>query len=268
MQSLQGDLGRERFGLTGFPAVMARATLACALAERGEFHEGDRPGQDGVRIAEALESPVQPDHRLLEPRVTPTAVKGSSATPSTPRTRARLWLREWNLRSCPSSVTGSWGHAYAFRGEIAEGISLLQEALTARVLGLGTTTRSSSSISARRTCSPTGSMTRSHRRASVERSPVSAVSAAIEAWALHLLGRGRRAPRSARGSSAEGRYREALALAAELGMRPLVAHCHLGLAKLYRRTGKPRKPRSTSPPRRRCIARWTCGSGWSRRRWR
>jgi hypothetical protein len=30
----------------------------------------------------------------------------------------------------------------------------------------------------------------------------------------------------------------ALALAGELGMRPLVAHCHLGLGKLYRRTGK------------------------------
>ena len=32
-------------------------------------------------------------------------------------------------------------------------------------------------------------------------------------------------------------YREALALATELGMRPLVAHCHLGLGKLYRQTG-------------------------------
>jgi hypothetical protein len=29
-----------------------------------------------------------------------------------------------------------------------------------------------------------------------------------------------------------------MALASELGMRPLVAHCHLGLGKLYRRTGK------------------------------
>ena len=27
-------------------------------------------------------------------------------------------------------------------------------------------------------------------------------------------------------------------MATELGMRPLVAHCHLGLGKLYRRTGK------------------------------
>ncbi len=37
---------------------------------------------------------------------------------------------------------------------------------------------------------------------------------------------------------AELRYREALALANELGMRPLVAHCHLGLGKLYRRAGE------------------------------
>ena len=36
---------------------------------------------------------------------------------------------------------------------------------------------------------------------------------------------------------AGGYYREAVALADTLGMRPLVAHCHLGLGKLYRRTG-------------------------------
>ncbi len=29
----------------------------------------------------------------------------------------------------------------------------------------------------------------------------------------------------------------AIAVAVELGMRPLEAHCHLGLGKLYRRTG-------------------------------
>src|SRR5262245_50738396 len=37
---------------------------------------------------------------------------------------------------------------------------------------------------------------------------------------------------------AQSLYREALDLADELGMRPLVAHCDLGLGKLYRRTGK------------------------------
>ena len=38
--------------------------------------------------------------------------------------------------------------------------------------------------------------------------------------------------------SAQAHYGQALARADELGMRPLVAHCHLGLGKLYCRTGK------------------------------
>jgi tetratricopeptide (TPR) repeat protein len=33
-------------------------------------------------------------------------------------------------------------------------------------------------------------------------------------------------------------YRDAVALAEELGMGPLVAHCYVGLGKLYARTGK------------------------------
>jgi hypothetical protein len=38
-----------------------------------------------------------------------------------------------------------------------------------------------------------------------------------------------------------------MALASELGMRPLVAHCHLRLGKLYRRTEKPEQARGASP---------------------
>jgi hypothetical protein len=33
-------------------------------------------------------------------------------------------------------------------------------------------------------------------------------------------------------------YHQAMALAEELDMRPLIAHCHLGLGKLYLRTGR------------------------------
>ena len=38
---------------------------------------------------------------------------------------------------------------------------------------------------------------------------------------------------------AEAHYHQALALAEELGMRPLQAHCHLGLGTLYAKTGRP-----------------------------
>ena len=59
-----------------------------------------------------------------------------------------------------------------------------------------------------------------------------------KAWSLRLLGEiaTRQDPPSS--DEAEGRYREALALADELGMRPLQAHCHLGLGRLYRRIGR------------------------------
>ena len=38
--------------------------------------------------------------------------------------------------------------------------------------------------------------------------------------------------------AAEAGYRGALSIANALEMRPLVAHCHLGIGKLYRRTDK------------------------------
>jgi Tetratricopeptide repeat len=38
---------------------------------------------------------------------------------------------------------------------------------------------------------------------------------------------------------AEAYYDEAVVLAEQLGMRPLVAHCHLGLGQLFQRTNKP-----------------------------
>jgi hypothetical protein len=59
-----------------------------------------------------------------------------------------------------------------------------------------------------------------------------------EAWALRLLGdaTGRRDPTKQAGDH----FRDALALAEGLGMRPLVARCHLGLGKLARRTRKRR----------------------------
>jgi hypothetical protein len=71
----------------------------------------------------------------------------------------------------------------------------------------------------------------------------------FEAWGLKLMGEVY-AHEAAKGEEAEGQeprieqgpfeqaagaYRQALALAAELHMRPLLAHCHQGLGRLYRR---------------------------------
>jgi tetratricopeptide (TPR) repeat protein len=59
-----------------------------------------------------------------------------------------------------------------------------------------------------------------------------------EAYALRLLGdiAARHEPPEA--ELAEAHYHQALALADELGMRPLLAHCHRGLGTLYATTGQ------------------------------
>jgi hypothetical protein len=61
-----------------------------------------------------------------------------------------------------------------------------------------------------------------------------------EAWGLKVLGDiHTHAPTEVDhgwGEHAGDTYRQALAT--ELGMRPLVAHCHFGLGKLYRQTNK------------------------------
>jgi tetratricopeptide (TPR) repeat protein len=63
------------------------------------------------------------------------------------------------------------------------------------------------------------------------------------AHAKHLLGDIATHPDRFDAELAETQYRQATALAEELAMRPLVAHCHLGLGKLYRRTGDHAKAR-------------------------
>ena len=59
-----------------------------------------------------------------------------------------------------------------------------------------------------------------------------------EAYSLRLLGEiaARRDPSQVELAAAH--YRQALALADELGMRPLVAHCHRSLGTLYAATGQ------------------------------
>jgi hypothetical protein len=58
-----------------------------------------------------------------------------------------------------------------------------------------------------------------------------------EAWVLRLLGDIAAHADLPDPEAAEGHYNQALARADELGMRPLAAHCHLGLGRLFHRTG-------------------------------
>jgi len=59
-----------------------------------------------------------------------------------------------------------------------------------------------------------------------------------EAYALRLLAEIASLDKPSDLDSAKRHYREAITLAEQLGMRPLIAHCHSGLARLYGRAGR------------------------------
>jgi len=128
------------------------------------------------------------------------------------------------------------GYVYALSGRLPEGLELLQQAL-AHGESIGLTMFATPAIThlgeARLLADQPGEALGLAGRALAlarERGQRSQ-----EAWALRLLGEiaAHRDPPDV--GTAEGRYREAMALADELGMRPLLAHCHLGLGKLYTR---------------------------------
>ena len=64
------------------------------------------------------------------------------------------------------------------------------------------------------------------------------------AWALRLLGDIASYQDCPDVATAEAHYSAATALASELGMRPLLAHCHYGLGILYNRIGCPEQART------------------------
>ena len=222
--------------LTEVPASGAHNYWALALAERGEFDEGIAHGQEAIRLAEVADHPFslvlacwglahlyslrgELNHavRLLE--------------------RGLALSRESNLTVLSPRVRGSVGSVYARLERIPEGLSLLHQALKSmEALGIGgyhsllvahvgEVYLLDGRLEEALAC---GGRALALTRQRGERG--------FEAWALRLLAEvaSYRDPPDIQ--TTEDHYRRAMALADELGMRPLGAHCHLGLGKLYRRT--------------------------------
>jgi class 3 adenylate cyclase/tetratricopeptide (TPR) repeat protein len=237
-QSLEGDFRRDRFGLAGFPAVLSRSMLTWSLAERGEFSEGIAQAQEGIRLAEALDHPYS---LILAYWGLGSlyGVKGELSDARRVLERGLALSREWNLPLVSPRVMWPLGYVYAHSGRVAEGVSLLEEALRAvESIGLRSY-RSLIVVHLGEACVLADRLVDAlalARRAlaqSRERG-----ERGYEARALHLLGEITSHGDPLDAQQAEGYHRQAMALATDLGMRPLVGHCHLSLGKLYRRMGK------------------------------
>jgi tetratricopeptide (TPR) repeat protein len=241
--SLKDQQTRERSCLIVSPAVWSRAKLARVLAERGMFDEGQTHGQEAIRIAESLEHPLSILVGCLFLAYL-KSVKGELSEAEQLLERAVEQCREWNFTSHTPIVMASLGHVYALSGRIQEGISCLRQALakyeqagigyyhSLSMKQFGEAYLLADQIESARECANRAVMLARKRG---ERG--------FEAWSLHLSGEIASHHGRFDAASAETHYGDAMTLATELGMRPLIAHCNFGLGRLNLLTGKSKQAR-------------------------
>jgi class 3 adenylate cyclase/tetratricopeptide (TPR) repeat protein len=232
---LAGDLLLERFGRHVAAGVLSHSWLARSLAELGEFPEAIRLAEGILRVAETTESPFAVAQACLSVGIV-RAARGSAAEAIAPLERS-LTLSELRELYGVSPVTAPYlAYAYAQSGRLDDGFRLLERhAAPARIAGvqprrltlLGEIHRlAGRTTEANRLAQQALAESRARRQRGEE------------ARALRLLGEIAAGHDSPDAIVADAHYRQALAIAEELGMRPLIAHCCFGLGKLYRRTSE------------------------------
>jgi class 3 adenylate cyclase/tetratricopeptide (TPR) repeat protein len=241
--SLEGTPPHERFGLPNPPAVLSRAHLAACYAELGMFAEGSAFGEEGLRIAEVSVHPgslMRAYHGL-----------GLLALRQGDLPRALPWL-ERAMDICQDADLPAWfplmaaplGAAYTLSGRIGDAILLLTRAMEQAITIAMSLPQVFCSLSLGEVQILAGRLTEAHALA--ERALAHTRThqeCGHQAYALRLLGEiaARREPPES--ALAEAHYQQALALTEELGMRPLQAHCHLGLGTLCSQTGQVERAR-------------------------
>jgi tetratricopeptide (TPR) repeat protein len=224
--------------------ILAQARLATILGALGAFAEGRCHGEEALRLA-TLEgrgtAPIVAHGCLgelylaqgaLEPAIQVYAQGLALCRASGNRT----WLRP---------IAAGLGYASALGGRLAEGRALLEEAISEDIRTGGLQGHAYRVVWFSEVCRLAGRDDDAwqHARQALDLAR-QLKDRGNEAFALHQLGvvQAHAVPPDV--VQAEAHYRQALALANELGMRPLVAHCHRGLGTLYTTTGQREQART------------------------
>ena len=238
LAALPSDWVYEYFGSGAPPSVTVRFWLVMSLADLGRFAEAAELEAEAIRIAE----PTQHAYTVgfaHYPAGTLYPLKGDWMKARSLIEHGIAMLRTGNVFLLLPFALASSAWALAQLGEagealnrLGEGEQLLEHLNKRGIVGH----RSLTYHSLGRACLLLGRLHEARRLAdrAIESSPH---QPGFAAYAWHLLGDIATDPEAFNPESGEAHYRNALALGEPRGMRPLVAHCHLGLGKLYRRTG-------------------------------
>jgi tetratricopeptide (TPR) repeat protein len=239
----EGVRRRERSGVPFLPAVASRANLAVCYAELGTFPEGRALGDEGLRIAEAVDHPAS--FMMASWGMGLLSLRQGDLPRALPLLERAVGIcREADFPVYFPRMAAALGAAYTLAGRLTDAVVLLAQALEqtiATALG-GFQARCSLPLGEAQVLAgpleeahALAERTLTHAREHQERGN--------EAYALRLFGEiaAHHAPLDV--DQATAHYRQALALAEALGMRPLVAHCHQGLGTLYAKAGQLEQPR-------------------------
>jgi class 3 adenylate cyclase/tetratricopeptide (TPR) repeat protein len=236
--SLDEAQRRERFGQLLLPAVHSYAVLTWCHAELGTFAEGCAPGDEGMRIAKAVDHPAS--LMVASWGVGLLALRQGDLHRTLPLLERAMGIcHEADLPLYFPWMAAALGAAYTLSGRVGDAVPLLTQAMEQTIARetLGDQTLCSLPLGEAHLLA--GRLEEAYGFA--ERALALArehQERGNEAYALRLLGdiAAQRDPPHV--EDAETYYREALTLADELGMRPLVAHCHHGLGTLCAKLGR------------------------------
>jgi tetratricopeptide (TPR) repeat protein len=237
LAALPADRIYEFFGNVAPVSVHDRVWMVLSLAQLGRFAEATAYGADAIRLAEPTHHAFTVGFAHFAAGM-PHLLKGDWVKARSLIDHGIAVIRSGNIELLRPAVTSSaWvlaqvGEASEALNRLREGEQLLERHEASGIVG----TRGWDYCSLGRTCLLLGQLNEARRLGdrAVESSPR---HPGFAAHALHLLGDIATHPDRFDAESGETHYRKALELAEPRGMRPLVAHCHLGLGKLYRFTG-------------------------------
>jgi tetratricopeptide (TPR) repeat protein len=229
---------RERFVNVLLPAVLCRARLAWCDAELGMFAEGRSLGSEGLRIAEAAAHP--PSLMFASWGVGLLSLyEGHLPTALPCLERAVGLCLEADLSAYFPRMAEALGAAYTLAGRLAEATPLLTRVMEQVTALERVDLQARCSLSLGKAQLLAGHL--GEAQALAEQALAQArdhEERGNQAYALRLLGdiAAQREPPDL--DQATAHYRQALALADELGMRPLYAHCRFGLGAVSIKTAQ------------------------------